>query len=100
MLDLIPMGNAIIVKRLIVTETKSGIIMPSKDSIPLSEGRVLRTGPSVQRTKEGDLVLFGKNNGTDIERGNETFTVLYEASIAAKIDETKQVDDNLVKKEI
>ena len=97
-LDLIPLGNTVVIKSFIVEKTKSGIYL-SKDSINLSEGRVLKAGPSAKRVKEGDLVLFGKNVGSKIDRNGETFTLCFDSHIECKIDESKFNNDNLVKGE-
>ncbi len=100
LLDLVPFGNRVIIKKYIVEKTKGGIIMPDKDSILLSEGRVIAKGPSAQRVDIGDLVLFGKNVATDIERNGEIFSIMYESSIEARIDKSKSSKDSFIKKEI
>lgn len=98
-LDLDPLGNAVVIRAFVVEKTKGGIIMPNKDSIKLSEGRVLAVGPSARRVKVGDLVLYGKNVGSKLERNGQTYTICFDSHIECRIIEEKFNQDNLVRVE-
>ena len=94
----IPLGNALVLKRLVVEKSKGGIIMPHEESIRLSEGRVIAKGPNCHRVDIDDLVLFGKEANADIVRGGETYTFIYESGVISKISNLDE--ETYIKKEV
>lgn len=97
-LDLVPKKNALIIKPFIVKKTRGGIVV-LEDSIMLSEGRVVLCGPAVTTAKPGDIILYGKNSSSKINRNGSQYEILWENEIVCGIDKEKMQEDNLVKEE-
>jgi chaperonin GroES len=66
---LIPTEDRVAIKRAPVPETKQGgvIIMPEKAKEKPQEGTIAAVGPNVTNLKVGDVVLFAKYAGMEIE---------------------------------
>lgn len=78
-----PIGDRILVQPLEQEEmTKSGIILPaSAEKEKKAQGKIiaLGNGEEIKRLglKEGDVVVFGKYSGHEIEIDSKEFKVLY-----------------------
>lgn len=82
-----PIGNRILVQQLKQEEvTASGIVLPgNSDKDKKSQGKIIAigNGEEVQRLglKVGDVVVFGKYSGDEVESGQgtakEEFKILY-----------------------
>ena len=117
MFTLIPLGNKVVVRRdENKKQTESGIIIPERvlaKEIP-RKGTVISVGPEVglpkalfpnqqpmgplmttkpNRLKEGDRVLFNAFAGSDVEVGDEKFTIMLEDDILAIVVETPDKDE-------
>lgn len=73
--------------------TPGGIVLPDQAIAKPSRGRVLAVGPGKRDGKErvelgvaiGDLVIFGKYSGSEVEVAGETFLIVREGDIIAKV---------------
>ncbi|GAC1413640.1 MAG: co-chaperone GroES [Candidatus Doudnabacteria bacterium] len=78
-----PIGDRILVQQLKQEEiTASGIVLPSSsEKEKKAQGKVvaLGNGEEIKKLglKEGDIVVFGKYAGEDIEIEKEEFKILY-----------------------
>ena len=88
-----PLGDRVVVKRIEEEpKTKGGIIIPdtAKEKpqkgkvIAVGTGRVLENGQRVPlEVKEGDIVVFAKYGGTEIEIDGEEYVILSERDLLA-----------------
>ena len=88
-----PLGDLVVVKRIEEEpKTKGGIVLPdtAKEKpqkgkvIAVGTGRVLENGQRVPlEVKEGDIVVFAKYGGTEIEIDGEEYVILSERDLLA-----------------
>ena len=87
-----PLGDRVIVEAMTQETSKSGIIIPDTAKEKPQQGKVVAVGPGrlsesgdrlVPEVKEGDLVLFGKYSGTEIEVDSNDLLILRESDILA-----------------
>ena len=88
-----PLGDRVIVKAMTQETSKSGIIIPdTANKEKPQQGKVVAVGPGrlsdngerlSPEVKEGDVVLFGKYSGTEIEVGSNELLILRESDILA-----------------
>ena len=88
-----PLGDRVVVKRIEEEpKTKGGIVLPdtAKEKpqkgkvIAVGTGRVLENGQRVPlEVKEGDIVVFAKSGGTEIEIDGEEYVILSERDLLA-----------------
>ncbi len=96
-----PLQDRVIVKPLPVEEkTKGGIIIPDTAKERPQKGEVVAVGPgkwdeSGQKritpdVKVGDIVLFGKYAGTEVEIDGEEYLIMRESDIYAIIESSEK----------
>ena len=88
-----PLSDRILVKRLeSEAKTKGGIIIPDTAKEKPIEGTVTAVGPGKVRDdgsrrevslKQGDRVLFGKYDGTEVKIDGEDYLILRESDVLA-----------------
>ncbi len=88
-----PLGDRILVKALEAEEkTKGGIVLPDTAKEKPQEGKVIAVGKGKLledgtikslEVKIGDVILFGKYSGTEINHNDEDFLILKEDDILA-----------------
>ena len=88
-----PLGDRVVVKRIEEEpKTKGGIVLPDTAEekpqkgkvIAVGTGRVLENGQRVPlEVKEGDIVVFAKYGGTEIEIDGEEYVILSERDLLA-----------------
>jgi chaperonin GroES len=88
-----PLGDRVVVKRIEEEpKTKGGIVLPdtAKEKpqkgkvIAVGTGRILDNGQKVPlEVKEGDIVVFAKYGGTEIEIDGEEYVILSERDLLA-----------------
>ena len=91
-----PLGDKVVVKRLEPEETTAGgIILPDSAKEEPRQGRVLSVGDgtlladgkrAAHQVKEGDRVLFASYAGTDIVVDDEELLIMSEADILAVLE--------------
>jgi chaperonin GroES len=87
-----PLGDRVIVEAMTQETSKSGIIIPDTAKEKPQQGKVVAGGPGrlsesgdrlAPEVKEGDVVLFGKDSGTEIEVESNELLILRESDILA-----------------
>ena len=87
-----PLGDRVIVKAMTQETSKSGIIIPDTAKEKPQQGKVVAVGPGrlsdsgdrlSPEVKDGDVVLFGKYSGTEIEVDGSELLILRESDILA-----------------
>jgi chaperonin GroES len=91
-----PLGDNIVVKRLEADQTTAGgIVLPEAAREETRQGRVLSVGDGKRlpdgsragnQVKEGDRVVFAQFAGTDIVVDNEELLIMSEDDILAVLD--------------
>jgi chaperonin GroES len=92
-MNVVPLGDKIVVKRLEATTTTSGgIVLPDSAQEKPQQGRILSVGdgvllPDGTRAKgqvsEGDRVLFSSYSGTEVSINDESLLIMREDDILA-----------------
>jgi chaperonin GroES len=89
-----PLGDRVIVEAMQAETSKSGIIIPDTAKEKPQQGKVVAVGAGrlndsgerlAPEVKEGDVVLFGKYSGTEIEVESKDLLILRESDILAII---------------
>lgn len=88
-----PLGDRILVKTLEAEEkTKGGIVLPDTAKEKPQEGKVIAVGKGKLledgtikslEVKVGDVILYGKYSGTEINHNGEDYLILKEDDILA-----------------
>ncbi len=91
-----PLNDRIVVRQLEAEEvTKSGIVLPDAAKEKPTRGTVIATGPGKsddngKRTavgvKEGEVVVYGKYSGTEIELDGDKFVLLRESDLLGVLE--------------
>lgn len=92
-----PLGDRIVVERIEEEEVKKGgIIIPDTAKEKPQKGKVLAVGPG-RKTEDGkiipidvnvgDIVIFSKYAGTEVEIGDQKLLIMREDEILAIIEE-------------
>ncbi len=91
-----PLGDRVVVKPIEEEEvTKSGIVLPDTakekpqkgEVLAVGTGKLLDNGERVPlEVKEGDVVVFAKYGGTEIELDGEEYVILSERDLLAVIE--------------
>ena len=94
-LSLRPLDDRVVVEALDAEEkTSGGILLPDTAKQKPQQGKVIAAGPGKLRddgkrsalaVKVGDLVLFGKYSGSDVEVGGRELKILRESDILGKV---------------
>ncbi len=91
-----PLHDRVVIKRLEATETKQGsIIIPDSAKEKPQQGEVIAVGSGKRdekgervkpEVKAGDRILFGKYSGSEIKVGGEEYVIFKEDEILAVIE--------------
>ncbi len=86
-----PLNDRVVVRQLDAeTTTKSGIVLPEGAAEKPTQGKVVAVGPGKmgdngKRTevavREGEIVVYGKYSGTEVELDSEKFVLLRESDL-------------------
>ena len=91
---LVPLGDRVVLKQVVAEETtKSGIVLPGQTKEKPQQAEVVAVGPGgVVDVKEvemlvsvGDMVIFEKYAGTEVELDGEKYLVVKQNDILAII---------------
>lgn len=91
-MNLRPLGNRVLVKQLEQEEvTASGIVLPDTvDKEKKAQGEVIALGDGEKVTKlnlkVGDVVLFGKYSGDEVEYEKEEYKILNHEDVLAVVN--------------
>ena len=83
-----PLEDRVLVQSLEAEQmTASGLVIPDTAKEKPQEGKVIAVGPGKDgepmSTKVGDIVLFGKHAGTEVDIDNKTYKLMREIEIFA-----------------
>jgi chaperonin GroES len=87
-----PLGDRVVVKRLEEEQvTRGGIVLPDSAKEKPQKGKVIAVGAGRYEdgeripmdVKEGDIVVFAKYGGTEIELDGEEYIILSERDLLA-----------------
>ncbi len=67
------------------TKTNSGLFLPEKGGEKPKIADVLAVGPVVQDVKVGDKIIFGGYSNTEIKMDGQTYLLIKNESIYAKV---------------
>lgn len=86
-----PLGDRVVIKRLEAEEkTASGIVLPGQAKEQPQMAQVVAVGPGTDDVKmevaENDVVIFSQYAGTEVKYEGETYTILTQRDILAKVD--------------
>lgn len=94
-MKVVPLGEKVVVKRLVAEETTAGgIVLPDTAQEKPQQGRVLSVGDgrllsngtrAGHQVKEGDRVLFGSYAGTEVRVDGEELLIMSEDEILAVV---------------
>ena len=94
-LNLKPLDDRLVVQPSDATEkTAGGILLPDSAKQKPQQGTVIAVGPSrlmdngtraPLAVKIGDVVLYGKYSGSDVEVGNVEYKILRESDVLGKL---------------
>ena len=91
-----PLDDRVVLKILDAEETTAGgILLPDSAKVKPQQGKVTAVGAGMRTkdggrvkpdVKKGDVVLFGKYAGSDVNVNGEEFKILRENEILAKLN--------------
>ena len=92
---LVPLGDRLVIKPLVQEEMlESGLVIPDTAKEKPQQGEVLAAGPGrlddngkriAMEVKVGDIVLYAKYSGQEIEIDREEYIVLAEKDVLCKV---------------
>ena len=95
-----PLDDRIVVEPMEAEEvTKGGIVLPdtAKEKpvqgkvVAVGPGRVLDTGERAEpAVKKGDVVVYAKYGGTEVEIEGDEYIILRESDVLAKVEAAKK----------
>ena len=88
-----PLQDRVLVKRVeAVEEVRGGIVIPDTAKEKPQEGKIVAVGPGsisdsgsrvAPEVKKGDIVLYGKYVGTEVNVGGDDYLILRESDVLA-----------------
>ena len=90
-----PLGDRVVVKRVTVEETKGGIIIPDTAKEKPKSGEIIAVGPGkynedgkriAMNVKKGDKVLFESYAGTEVSMGGDEYLIMRESEIIGIVE--------------
>ncbi|MDD5987054.1 MAG: co-chaperone GroES [Eubacteriales bacterium] len=86
-----PLGDRVVIKRLEAEEkTASGIVLPGQAKEQPQMAQVVAVGPGTDEVKmevaDGDVVIFSQYAGTEVKYEGESYTILAQRDILAKVE--------------
>lgn len=90
-MNITPLGDRVLVKVLETEEkTASGIVIPDSAKEKKAEGEIVAIGDGEKvvklKIKTGDIVLFGKYSGDDVEVDTVDYKILKEEEVLAVLN--------------
>jgi chaperonin GroES len=90
-----PLADRVVLQQVEAEEkTAGGLYIPDNAKEKPAQGKVVAVGPGkaadngeiiAPELKKGDVVLYGKYAGTEIEEGGKKYLIMRESDILAKI---------------
>lgn len=86
-MSLKPLLDRIVVKQTqAVEKTQGGIIVPEAAKEKPAEGTVIAVGPEVKGVKAGDVVLFARFEGTEVDVDGVAHLIFKEENILGVVE--------------
>ncbi|MCX7862249.1 MAG: co-chaperone GroES [Bacteroidales bacterium] len=90
--NLKPLADRVVIEPMAAeTKTASGIYIPDTAQEKPQKGKIVAVGSGTKdeemKVKVGDVVLYGKYAGTEININNEKFLIMRQSDILAIIEE-------------
>ena len=91
-LNIKPLADRVIVAPMEQETMKGGIIIPDTAKEKPQQGKIMAVGPGIIsdngdrvacEVKKGDIVLYSKYAGTEVNVGNDDFLILRESDVLA-----------------
>ena len=85
-----PLGTRVLIEPLVPEEkTQGGIIIPDSAKEKPQNGKVVAVGPGSKdepmEVKVGDIVLYGKYSGTEVQFENNDYLIMSQSDILAVV---------------
>lgn len=89
-MNLVPLGDRVVLKQLVAEETtKSGIVLPGQNKEKPQQAEVVAVGPGTEEVKMevkvGDQVIFSKYSGTEVKLDEEEYIICKQNDILAVV---------------
>ena len=93
-MNLVPLGDRVVLKQLVAEETtKSGIVLPGQSKEKPQQAEVVAVGPGgaidgkeiKMEVKVGEQVIYSKYAGTDVKLEDEEFIIVKQSDILAVV---------------
>lgn len=94
-MKLSPLFDRVVLRQLVAEETtKSGIVLPGQAKEKPQQAEVIAVGPGgvvdgkeiTMQVKVGNMVIYSKYSGTEIELDDEKFVIVKQSDILAVIE--------------
>lgn len=91
-INLKPLADRVVIEPMAAeTKTASGLYIPDTAQEKPQKGKVVAVGTGTKdedmKIKKGDVVLYGKYAGTEINIGNDKYLIMRQSDILAIIEE-------------
>lgn len=91
-INLKPLADRVVIEPMAAeTKTASGLYIPDTAQEKPQKGKVIAVGTGTKdedmKIKKGDLVLYGKYAGTEINIGSDKYLIMRQSDILAIIEE-------------
>ena len=93
-MNLVPLGDRVVLKQLVAEETtKSGIVLPGQSKEKPQQAEVLAVGPGgmvvgkevKMEVSVGDKVIYSKYSGTEVKIDEDEYIIVKQSDILAII---------------
>ena len=96
-----PLGERVVIKRVEAEEkTKSGIVLPGQAKEQPQMAEVVAVGPGTEEDKMelevGDLVIFSKYAGTEVEMEDTKYIIIIENNILKSVSYKDELDNKVL----
>lgn len=94
-MKLAPLFDRVVLRQLVAEETtKSGIVLPGQAKEKPQQAEVIAVGPGgvvdgkeiTMQVKVGNMVIYSKYSGTEVELDDEKFVIVKQSDILAVIE--------------
>lgn len=86
---LFPIGDRVAISPLDEPDTKGMIVVPESAKSKPTRGVIIAVGIEAQYIKVGDVVVFGKYSGTDVEIDGKEVVLMHEDDVIAIVKDAK-----------
>ena len=93
-MNLVPLGDRVVLKQLVAEETtKSGIVLPGQSKEKPQQAEIIAVGPGgvvdgkeiKMEVKVGEQVIYSKYAGTDVKLDDDEYIIVKQSDILAVV---------------